>query len=483
VNIKISSKLRKKDYLLIITVLFSLSLLLSNVFKNETVWWDEADYLNFANYLATGHFDYNFATTDYTPGSSITIRAIFYPFCLGLISLIINNEVFLRIINLLFSFFTIIITYIIFKKMFNSKISFFTTMLFTSNWVFQFYSIRFLTEAPALLIQMISIYFFLKKGAKNKILSGVFLGLATITRFSSLLIAPTYLLMNLLYYKKKEDFYWIPSIFIGFIPSLIIDIFSGNAIFTSIINFLDYNVFSSTAKTSVYLGDWYYYIQYSSNCFTFPLNILLLIAIIFTILSIITINKKSKLIKNKSKIFVLSNFLICFFMFSFTPLKDFRYTIQAFPFIYVILVNFVYKIIKKTKNNTRLVLTIISLILLSYAIISSIVYLNSFIEIKKDLGISIKNAGKYIQSVTDNEDYIMANYPPVSTYYSNRRIIRFGNNGTEFKNLIDKYNINYILLNNLEPYPDFVTNITDYYNIQVREFTNNNQQSFLIQII
>lgn len=469
-------KKKKKNYFLIIIAIFSLGLLLSNVFKNETVWWDEADYLNFANYFATGHFEYNIPTLDYIPGSGVNIRAIFYPICLGLLSLIINNELFLRIVNLFFSFFAIMMTYVVFKKMFNSKISFFATLLFVSNWVFQFYSIRFLTEAPALLIQMISIYFFLKEGSKNKVLSGLFLGLATITRFSSLLIAPTYFLMNLLYYRKKEDYLWMPSILIGFVPSLLIDMFSGNAIFTSIFNFLDFNVFSSTAKTSVYLGDWYYYIQYSSNFLTFPLNILFFTSIIFIIYLIIK-NKQ------KSEIFVFSTFIIYFIMFSFTPLKDFRYIIQSFPFIYVILTNCAYRIIEKTKNNLQLLLIIIILIIFFYTIISSIIYLNSFIEVKKDLGMPIKNAGEYIQSVTDVEDYIMANYPPVSSYYSKRRIIKFGNNETEFKILVTKYNISYILLNNIEEYPTFLNNIKNIYNIKKLDFKLGSQRSELIQIL
>ena len=76
----------KKQYPLIILLLISLFTNLYYYNTNKTVWWDEAEYLSFVNYVTLGQ------TLSLWKG-----RAVLYPLIISLFGLINNKESFLRI--------------------------------------------------------------------------------------------------------------------------------------------------------------------------------------------------------------------------------------------------------------------------------------------------------------------------------------------------------------------------------------------------
>lgn len=456
----------KEHYAVIILLTLTLGFIGFNLFRNETVWWDEAEYLVFAKNLATGS-----NLTGFWEG-----RAIFYPLLLGVLNFATTNEYFLRIINALFGVLCVLFTYYSFKKMFDKKIAFLASLLFASNWVFQFYAVRFLTDIPALMLMMISLYFFAMKGKKNKLLSGLFLGLSFITRFTTIFITPVYLFVNYVYRDDRKEYYWILGLLIGLAPSLFYDLVNGDVPFTGLYSFFIQNVINEASGESILAGDWTYYLT-SINTY---LNPFLTVCLIGGLLLLVYESFKEI---EKWDFFVMLYFLICFVMFSFvSTLKELRFIMQLYPFLYLIIVLFFEKLIGYFKDE-RVKIGLYSLmgVLFFYSIINSATYLDSLMESKMELGVTVKTAGEYIQNVTSTDEIIIANYPPVSSYYTNRFVIHdFGSSKEELIQKMEENNVTYILLYTGDSFPDYFANIPYPFKIAVNVKKTGQPSTYII---
>ncbi|VVB76032.1 Dolichyl-phosphate-mannose-protein mannosyltransferase [Candidatus Tiddalikarchaeum anstoanum] len=435
-------------------VLIILTFLLNIYFfsANKGIWWDEAEYLSFVNHLVKG-----------SPYALWEGRAIFYPLMLSIFGFINSSETFLRVGLVIIICLTIFFTYVSLQKLLNTKLAFLATLLLVSSWMYNFLSIRFLTEIPSLLFQMISLYFFFKDDKKSRVLSGLFLGLGIATRFTSLLIIPSYLIFDILSKKKIQNYIWIPAVLLGFIPILAYDLMIGRFPFETFYTFIIQSMMPRTWGRN--LGDWTYYFANS------PIILGSIISLVFLGIGLLFALSRIKTKYSNNIIFTLTYIIVYLITYSFlTELKEDRYMLPILPFIFIIVSmglvsiskaigNFISKKIKLKilKNAEYIILTILAALI----IIPSFDLMKTTINNSANTYAELKYAGEEIKANTDSSQIIMTNDAPHITYYSERATVGFPSNESDLLQVLAANpNINYLTISFYETVPEYLMNLT-----------------------
>ena len=138
--------------LMVFTIVFRLYYF--SMTMNQPTWWDEGDYLAVGKEIALpspertewwGHF------AGMRPPLMPLVWALFIKFGIGEAAMRLLTEVIPSMLIILF-------TYLLGASLFNKKIGLIAGYSFSIYWVLQFYSYRFLTDIPTVLLAMISIY-------------------------------------------------------------------------------------------------------------------------------------------------------------------------------------------------------------------------------------------------------------------------------------------------------------------------------------
>jgi len=211
---------------------------------NHNIWWDAAVYLSMSKYLFTlGHV-----------GLWEPIRPLLWPFLLGYGHYFnINIVIWGYILTTFFSLGIIYLTYTIGKKLFNEKVGLLSAFLLSFTWIFFFFNIRLYTEIPSVFFALVALHYFLKE---KHFETGIFVGLAFLTKFPQGILLVIFLFLSLHALKK------ISSLLFGFIlitiPFFILNIM----LYGSPIATLSFaSVVVKNAGIWIFQGPWFYYIQ------------------------------------------------------------------------------------------------------------------------------------------------------------------------------------------------------------------------------
>lgn len=189
---------------------------------NQPLWWDEAGYMAKTKKIAFG-----WTWTDFwNPHKPVLLSWIAVPFyTLGL------GELGLRIFIMLLSVLGVYMTYLVGKEFFNKKIALISAFLMSFFWVALFFSGRILTDLPASVILLVSLYYFSKGYIKKEHtkylwLSGIFFALTFLMRVSiGIMVIPFFLYIFLeekfKLIKNKNLWLTIALIFAVSLPFLI----------------------------------------------------------------------------------------------------------------------------------------------------------------------------------------------------------------------------------------------------------------------
>lgn len=486
--LEIDLGISKEKLIPIFLIIFSLIINLYYFNVNTGVWWDEAEYLGFVNHLVKG-----------SAYSMWEGRAILYPLLLSVFGFINSSEVFLRIGLLVINSTTILFIYLTLKELFNEKISIISTILLLTNPLFIFFSHRFLTSIPSLMFMLIGVYFFLKKGYKNRILCGLFIGCAIATRFTSIFIIPALVLYDLIKRSELKKYVWIPALLLGFIPTIMFDLTQGNAPWTTLTTFLTQSTKERTWGHN--LGEWTFYISNIPSIIGMQNASLWIWIIIFltgVLITIIKIQKAlGKVFKNKkgdengAVLILISVFsLIHFLMYSFiTPLKETRYMIPILPFLYSIfsiglinLSNSFKKIVKKSFGVTQFNYILIILLIIIFSF-NSIKLSHTMIHSSADSYSELRYAGELIKSNTNPDEVIMTNAGPHIAYHAERQVTGFSSNLTSLYNQLNNTpNINLLVFSFYETPPDYINEFNNNTNFTlVKQYTRD--ESMIVAVL
>ena len=187
-------KVKENKYLLSILAL-ALILRLYQIFRAESFWWDSYVYVAMAKYMYSAG----------AMGFWEPFRALGWPFVLGFFWWLGLPILFVAdVLDVGLSLLAVYLLYLIGKKLFNEKVGLVAALIFATIPLLLAQTGLLLTEPLALTFGLLGVWFFIhEKNLKNLTLSGVFVGLAFLTKFpQGILLAALFL--GILYYNGKN---------------------------------------------------------------------------------------------------------------------------------------------------------------------------------------------------------------------------------------------------------------------------------------
>ena len=158
-------------------------------------------------------------------GDTTYFRAPFYIYCLSFLYFVFGISLWVgRIFGVIIGLGSILFTYLIAKKIFNHRLALVAALIHSLYPVAIYFEFELLLDPLFMLLLQISVYNFLLWLDSDKhhysIWTGIFLGLASITRPTALIILPVIVLI--IFYKKRKKpglylqygFFFIPVIII-----------------------------------------------------------------------------------------------------------------------------------------------------------------------------------------------------------------------------------------------------------------------------
>lgn len=439
------------------------------VFATPLKIWDETVYANLGYDLSKNILDYSVAHngwSDFIPSGGdsfyawpkIGFRAPLLPYLLSPIYFF-NLGFLANFFIVLVGALSVCLVYTLGKKMFNKKVALYSAILFLLIPLHIVYSAKILTGVLFTFFVLLTFLSFLKgyeeNNKKHKILFGVFLALALLSRYTALWIMPIFLLYflvkdkSLKFLKDKYLWYSILAFFGTLIPWFIYGIFEyKNPI----------GAFIHGAKASAYWGglqSWHFFFDYWWQMFS-------MIGIIFVIALIYILYKKDFF---KKEIYLLLIWFAFFLgMAIYMPHKEDRFILAIVPTIALISGYFIDKI-KKYKKFILLGIIIISLFSLSSQFYTT--YNNSY----TDTNNCFLEGNKFLQN---QENALIVTDESAIVYYYTRQETHFYPNPRNFESLKNMIKNHYSDKNSFVFFTDFDMPLNDEEHIKIKEDLDKN---------
>lgn len=394
----------------------------------QPTWWDEGDYLALSKEFAMpapehpewwGHF------VGMRPLLMSVVWAVFIKFGLGEGIMRFLTEVLPSVLLVIFS-------YLFAKSMFNRKIGLLVGYMTAIYWVIEFYTYRFLTDIPAMLFAVASIYYFweyyVKKEKNWGLYLCIFLGvLGFLIRFPTALV--TFSVIVFLLFIKKLSFFKDKAIWIaGFVGV------------ATLLPYFIYNkmVFGSWFPAAAFYGAENLTTYSAPAWFLFGLVYQLMgwIAFLFAALGGIYLLWRLVLgydIVWKQKTKELNPYLLMlfwlaievyYFVFYFKTGND-RWILLWMPPLFVFFALGLEKIASFVKKYSKYIAIILVIAILIFAGYSQIKQSDQLIKQKLDSYKEVKDTGLWLRANTPQDAKIMCASIVQNTYYSQRRSYDF----------------------------------------------------------
>ena len=453
--------------------------------KNQPLWWDESDYMAYAKNIAG--LNTSWIVTPEHNSLFPYIAAFFFKINL--------SEYFMKfLLELVPSILLVFLTYKICILMYKDKrIALISSFLMAVLWEMLFDSFRFHIDNPALLFGLLSIYVFWKGYEKKEkifgkidpkltmILTGLFILLSYSLR-RAYLIFGLFLLSYLILTRKINSLIKDKNNWLALAIIIIIFLVIENNLFISKIS--DVGSIYYQEKGSINFKDsltiFGVYFNSQGNGIINFLYYLFWIGFFIIIFSIFLSFDKFKKDESNEEIksdlfnFLLISLTLLFFIFilriNFSEGRNYDPR-WFFPLIFgsfVCISKGVLFVSDKIKNYNKLLSIAIILILIGYGGYYELQHADQTIKLKLNSFNGLKEASRYIKTISNNEDVILSVPIPQVIYYSDRKVIepwRFLNKSSnqnttlsEFLTRIGKNKeIKYILVTFSEPnHPDWM---------------------------
>ncbi|MCD4759679.1 glycosyltransferase family 39 protein [archaeon] len=455
----------------ILIALFILAFIIKSIFVFATPLkiWDETVYANLGYDLSNNILDYsvqNNGWSDFIPSGNdnfyawpkMGFRAPLLPYLLSPLYLF-NLGFLVNFFMVLVGSLSVCLVYLLGKKMFNKKTALYSAILFTLIPLHINYSAKILTGVLFTFFVLLTFFSFWKgyekKIKKYKVLFGVFLALALLSRYTALWIMPIFPLYFLIrdkslkFLKDKYLWYAILAFFLTLIPWFIYGLFEYNN---------PIGAFIHGAKASAYWGGlqaWHFFFGYWWQMFS-------IIGIIF-IAGLISILYKKDFLK-KEIYLLLIWFTIFLGMAIYMPHKEDRFILAIVPVIALISGYFIDKI-KKYKTLILIGIIFISLFSLSSQFYTS--YTNSYTDTNE----CFLEGNKFLAE--QENALIITDESSIVYYYTKQKTLFYPNpwNYMSLRNLIEN---NYEGMNCFIFFTDFDMPLNKEKHIKIKKDLDNN---------
>jgi 4-amino-4-deoxy-L-arabinose transferase-like glycosyltransferase len=299
--------------------------------------------------------------------------------------------------------------------MFNSKVGIYSAVLFSIVPINLLWGFRISTEIYGLFFLLLSFLFFWKgfeeKHNLSKILFGIFLGLALLTRYTTMWIIPLFLIYflirdkNLKFLRDKYLWFSILTFFVVLIPWFVY----GMVFYSNPLGAFIHGTIGASFWGGIQSG-FFYFIYFWRN--------FSLIGIGFVVSLIYFCNKK--LLKDKQIHFLLIWFLLIFLIASFMPHKEERFILILVPSLCLLLGVFINKIdekILKWFNKNRFLGFV--LLIFCFLIVLFPVFLNFYSEESTGTSYCFSKGLNFIKHLNDNA-LIYSDETPIVYAYTDK---------------------------------------------------------------
>ncbi|MFH1511336.1 MAG: glycosyltransferase family 39 protein [Candidatus Woesearchaeota archaeon] len=288
------------------------------LFDFHELWWDSAVYVAMAKYLfSLGH-----------SGFWEPIRPVVWPIMLGF-AWAANLDVLLygKVLQIVLSAGVLYLTYKVSAIVFDRTTGVFAAAIFSASSIFLYSVFHLYTEIPALFFIMLSVYLLVRG---KVFLSGVFLAVAVLTKFTMLIFAPALLVV----FDVRT---WLSSfrsstiLFLGFFAGLS-PFLAANLIAyrSALFPFVHAHkvILDVVGCNVLWYKPWYHYFQlfWQEN----PLYLVIPFSLVFLV-------DKYR----PKRLIVASCFLFPFFYFLILHCKDYRYMLTFLPFAAMLVACFI----------------------------------------------------------------------------------------------------------------------------------------------
>jgi 4-amino-4-deoxy-L-arabinose transferase-like glycosyltransferase len=444
---------------------------------DQTLWWDEADYLAAGKRWGLG-LDIN-ELWYYR-------RGFFWPLLAAIFFKLGIGEIAMRVSTLLLSTGIVAVSYFLIAKMFNKRLALFVSIGVALSWIIIFFTGRVLTDIPAAFFMLLALLLFwkgyvLKEGNKFLYLSAVFLALSIMTRMQMLMFIPSFLIIILL----KEKFKFIKNkklwIAVGIFLLILLPNFYvyyqhfGNPV-TDILRYYGSANWISSATGEIGeptpLSDLPRYFLDLPYSLTVPLFISLILGFFFFFgNALLGLDKMFKNEEVAKKVFVLSWIVISFLALGVTSaVVEQRYITATLPFLFLISASAIEGVGKAVKKNFKINEKAISIILVIIFVLTLIPSYNwgvSLTDSKYSSYAEVKEAGQWIKENSNASDLVISASLPQTEYYSERSTYPFNlayrrdlpqANQSEFESFVKTEKPRYLILSALEPHEEWQYN-------------------------
>ncbi|MBI4983106.1 glycosyltransferase family 39 protein [Candidatus Woesearchaeota archaeon] len=314
------------------------------------LWWDSHIYIGLGKYIFSAG----------EAGIWEPFRPLVHPFILGLLwKLNLNVIIIGKIMDIIFSTFSVFLVYRITQKIYGQNTAIFSSILLSLTPVFIMFTGLILTEPLALFLGLLGAYYFFKEPSqKNLFLGGLFGGLSFLTKFPMgilfLAMISAILISKKTPMSPASNCYRILFLTLGFltplIPYLILNYFLYQDIFLPFV----VGSWIVTTATWFYGSGWTYYFDHF-----FLGNVLYLL---FLPAVILFLKRKEWQDYRRSTLFLASILILAYFWY--LPRKETRYLVLALPSMAILTGEFISYLYSKTKARQKQVLKPLAFVVL-----------------------------------------------------------------------------------------------------------------------
>ena len=441
--------------LLVLAIAVVLRLYYFFITKNQALWWDEAAYGSVAKALL------NPALME-SPilAREFIIRPLFLPLLWSVfIKFGFAEQIIKFIIILIPSVFSVFFVYLIAKETLNKRAALISALIFSVLWIHLFYSLRMLTDVPALFFSLASIYFFIKAyrqdfAFKPFFWSIFFLALSIMMRFPFGLVGFAYILFIIFTarfnaFRKKS--FWLGGL-IGLIPLFAFFIY--NTIKTGFFFPALRDVSSTSTATQFAFYTIGFIPHILQNLFLVFFIAGLILCLVELSLGFGTIRKNKKLGNHLFMLFILA-ITLAFFIFIIKAAEDRYLFVGMISLVYFISfsLDYIYGWIKKYNKAIAIIAVVLILAFGSY---QQFKYGDAMIKDKSQSYAQMKEAFLWIKENSSPSDIAMSYGELYSIYYAERNVYSIPANETEIESQLSKVKPTFFVLSAYFPHQDYV---------------------------
>jgi 4-amino-4-deoxy-L-arabinose transferase-like glycosyltransferase len=421
---------------------------------NQTLWYDEADYMSTAKHWA---FDIPYNLNVHRPPLFQLLAAL--GFMIGLSELVLKF-----IIVLLPSVALVYVVYLLGKEMYDEKIGLIAGFLTAVSWTLLFWGMRFQPDFFSMCFSVLAVLFMWKYWKTEKtsftVYAGIFAALGLLFKVSGLLVPMIFIIFILckdrLSALKNKDYYWFSLAFLGtLLPYFIWSYIKFGTPFSFAVGY------SSAIEAALPFA--WHVIQFF---YILSENVLFVLFLAGLILSLKFLLYADILVSDKKKCFDAGLFSVialavitAFYIFYIRSIED-RWVFLWLPFMFMMTGNALMFIYNFGKKYSKILSVIIVIGLLAWGGYSQLTHANSLIKDKIGSYSQVKSAALWIKDNSAPSDIIFTISYPQTTYYSERECFSYSEakDSDEFTKLVMEKKPKYIEISIFENHPEWAYN-------------------------